>query len=227
MAAPLGALLILLIVPAPSLGQVGTTLAGRLLDGVDGAAVGFASVVVEQVESGEMLTGTLTGEDGRFLVQGLAPGEYRIWASFPGFVTAEAEFLVGELNQTYDLGDIHLVRLESFEETITVTADAIRAAGLDTQVFRLDEGPTQSTGSLLDAMKSLPGVAVDQDGRVSLRGSDRVAILIDGRQSSLTGFGSQRGLDSVSAANVEAIEIINNPSARFDAAGMAGIINII
>ena len=70
-------------------------------------------------------------------------------------------------------------------------------------------------------------MTVDQEGRVSLRGSDRVAILIDGRQSSLTGFGSQRGLDSVSAANIEAIEIINNPSARFDAAGMAGIINII
>ena len=76
-------------------------------------------------------------------------------------------------------------------------------------------------------MKSLPGVTVDQEGKVSLRGSDRVAILIDGAQSSLTGFGNQRGLDSVSAANVEAIEIIHNPSARFDAAGMAGIINII
>jgi hypothetical protein len=73
----------------------------------------------------------------------------------------------------------------------------------------------------------VPGVTVDQEGRVSLRGSDRVAVLIDGRQSSLTGFGSQRGLDGVSAANVESIEIINNPSARFDAAGMAGIINII
>ena len=115
MATPLGALVILLLVQATSLGQVGTTLAGRVLDGADGAAVGFASVVVEQVESGEMLTGTLTGEDGRFLVQGLAPGEYKIWTSFPGFVTAEADFLVGELNQTYDLGDIHLVRLESFE----------------------------------------------------------------------------------------------------------------
>ena len=94
-------------------------------------------------------------------------------------------------------------------------------------MFRLDEGPTQSTGSLLDAMKNLPSVTVDQDGKVSLRGSDQVAILIDGRQSSLTGFGNQRGLDSVSAANVEAIEIIHNPSARFDAAGMAGTINII
>ena len=119
------------------------------------------------------------------------------------------------------------MRLESFEDQVTVTAEVIRAAGFDTQVFQLDDGPAQTTGSLLDAMKNLPGVTVDQDGRVSLRGSDRVAILIDGRQSSLTGFGSQRGLDSVSAANIEAIEIINNPSARFDAAGMAGIINII
>jgi hypothetical protein len=79
--------------------------------------------------------------------------------------------------------------------------------------------------ALLSSMKSLPGVTIDEEGQVSLRGSDKVAILIDGRQSSLTGFGSQRGLDAVSAANIEAIEIINNPSARFDAAGMAGIIN--
>ena len=110
---------------------------------------------------------------------------------------------------------------------MTVTAEAIRAAGIDTQVFRLDDGPAQSTGTILDALKNVPGVTVDQEGKVSLRGSDKVAILIDGRQSSLTGFGTQRGLDSVSAANIEAIEIINNPSARFDAAGMAGIINII
>ena len=127
---------------------------------------------------------------------------------------------------SYDLGDIRLRALGGLDE-VTVTVEAIRAAGINTQVFRLDEGATQSTGSVLDALRNLPGVTVDQEGRVSLRGSDQVAILIDGRQSSLTGFGSQRGLDNVAAANIEAIEIINNPSASFDAAGMAGIINII
>ena len=203
------------------------TLSGRVLDRTDGSPIGFASVIVEHAHSGEELTGVLTGEDGRFLVQGLAPAEYRIWTSFPGFHPVANDLVVGELNQSYDLGDIPLDRLEGFEEEITVTAEATRAAVVDSRVFRLDDGPTQSTGSLLDAMKNLPGVTVDQDGRVSLRGSDRVAILIDGGQSSLTGFGSQRGLDSVSAANIEAIEIIHNPSARFDAAGMAGIINII
>ena len=220
--------LILLLLPEAPLGQEGTaTLSGRVLNRTDGSPIGFASVIVEHAHSGDELTGVLTSEDGHFLVQGLAPAEYRIWTSFPGFHPVAHELVVGELNQSYDLGDIPLDRLEGFEEEITVTAEATRAAVVDSRVFRLDDGPTQSTGSLLDAMKNLPGVTVDQDGRVSLRGSDRVAILIDGGQSSLTGFGSQRGLDSVSAANIEAIEIIHNPSARFDAAGMAGIINII
>ena len=219
---------LLLLVPAATLAQDGTaTVSGRMLDVTDGSPVAFVSVVVENTESGEQVTGALTGEDGRFLFQGLAPATYTIGTSFPGFYPVAIELFVGELNQIFDLGDIRLERLEAFAEQVTVTAEAIRAAGIDTQVFRLDEGPAQSTGSLLDAMRNLPGVTVDQEGMVSLRGSDRVAILIDGRQSSLTGFGNQRGLDSVSAANVEAIEIINNPSARFDAAGMAGIINII
>ena len=228
---PVGSLwvfFVFLFVPAASLAQESTaTLSGRVLDVTDGSPIGFVSVVVENADSGEQVTGALTDEDGRFLLQGLPPAEYRIGTSFPGFYPVAIDLFVGELNQTFDLGDIRLERLETFEETITVTAEAIRAAGIDTQVFRLDEGPARSTGSLLDAMRNLPGVTVDQEGMVSLRGSDRVAILIDGRQSSLTGFGNQRGLDSVSAANVEAIEIINNPSARFDAAGMAGIINII
>ena len=216
----------LFFLPVTALAQEGATLAGRALDDANNSAIGFATVVVEEAESGETLSGTLAGEDGRFVVEGLPPGEYVISTSFPGFYPAEVSVLVSELNQSYDLGEIRLLRLLDVEE-ITARAEAVRAAGIDTQVFRLDEGPAQSTGSLLDAMRNLPGVTIDQEGRVSLRGSDQVAILIDGRQSSLTGFGSQRGLDNVSAANVEAIEIINNPSASFDAAGMAGIINII
>ena len=218
---------LVLVPPTAVAAQAGATLSGRVVDAADDAPVGYASLVLEVAGDGDAVAGNLAGEDGRFTLEGLDPGSYRLWISFTGYQRRAVEVLVGELNSSYDIGVVRLARGADFEETIDVTAEAIRAEGLDSRVFRLDEGASQSTGSLLDAMKGLPGVTVDQDGKVSLRGSDQVAVLIDGRQSSLTGFGSQRGLDSVSATNVERIEIINNPSARFDAAGMAGIINII
>src|SRR5688500_17921175 len=207
--------------------QGAAAVAGRVLDMADGTPVRFATIVIENAATRTTLSGALAGEDGRFVVQGLAPGTYRFRVTFPGFLEAETDVIVSPLNNTYNLGDIRLPRIQGFKEEVTVTAETIRLAGIETQVFRMDDGPAQSTGTVVDALKTVPGVTVDQEGRVSLRGSDQVAILIDGRQSSLTGFGSQRGLDAVSAANIEAIEIINNPSARFDAAGMAGIINII
>jgi hypothetical protein len=148
---------------------------GRALDDAAGAPIGLAAVVVGNAESGDTLSGALAREDGRFFVRGLVPGRYTIHVSFPGFFPEQVDVLVSELNPSYDLGDIRLRSLGGLDG-VTVTVEAIRRAGIDTQVFRLDEGATQSTGSVLDAMRNLPGVTVDQEGRVSLRGSDQVAI---------------------------------------------------
>ncbi len=75
-------------------------------------------------------------------------------------------------------------------------------------------------------MQNLPGITV-QDGKVQLRGNDKVTVLIDGKQTALTGFGSQTGLDNIPSSAIDKIEIINNPSSKYDANGNAGIINII
>jgi hypothetical protein len=218
--------LVCLLFPSLLLGQAGASVSGRAVDAAAGRPVAAASIIVQRTESGDTLSGTLAGADGRFRLQGLQPGRYTIHVRSLGFTPAEASVLVSPLNPSYDLGDIRLVRVATIQQ-MNVTAEAATPVGLDTKVYSLTDAASISTGSVLDALKNLPGVTVDQEGKVLLRGSDKVAILIDGRQSSLTGFGSQRGLDNVTAANIEAIEVIHNPSASLDAAGMAGVINII
>jgi hypothetical protein len=214
-----------LLCPAALLAQ-GATVAGRAVDSTSRAPIAMVTIVLVNAASGDTLSGTLTGRDGRFVVHGLAPGRYTIASRFPGLSPAVRTLLVSELNRAYDLGDILLARVQSLSG-VAVTADAVQTAAVNSEVYRLGEGATPSAGSILDALKSVPGVSIDQEGKVLLRGSDRVAVLIDGRPSSLTGLGSQRGLDNIPAANIEAVEIIHNPAARFDAAGMAGIINIV
>ena len=158
-------LLILASLPSEAFAQGSATVAGRVLDMANETPVGFATVVIENAATGTSLSGALAGEDGRFVVQGLTPGTYRFRVTFPGFLEAETDVLVSPLNNTYDLGDIRLPRIEGYKEDVTVTAETIRLAGIDTQVFRMDDGPSQSTGTVLDAMKNLPGVTIDQEGQ--------------------------------------------------------------
>jgi len=101
------------------------------------------------------------------------------------------------------------------------------SSGIEKKSYDIGGNISQAGGSVLDVMRNLPGITVDQEGKLELRGSDKVTVLIDGKQSSLTGYGNQKGLSTIPASNIDKIEIISNPSAKYDASGMAGIINII
>ncbi len=208
--------------------QIEATVSGQLIDAQSQQPLSYATVTVTSVSDGITVTGALTEKDGRFVVSGLPEGQYLINSEFLGYLPTETPLLVGGLNDIYSLGEITLQPDPGDLAEVIVTGQRqILEATLDRRVYSMDDNIAGSTGSILDAMRGLPGVTVDQEGRVLLRGSDRVSVLIDGKYSSLTGFGNQSGLDSVPAGNIESIEIINNPSAAYDAAGMAGIINIV
>jgi outer membrane receptor protein involved in Fe transport len=204
------------------------TLSGQVQNNQSKSPMAYVNVILKAGKTDSTVTGTISGEDGRFSIPGVKPGNYTLAISFVGFQGKTLNVLVGQLNDFLDFGTVMLVPDEKLLDSITVSArqEGV-SAKMDKKTFTLADNVSQAGGSVLESMRNLPGVTTGQDGKVQLRGSDKVMILIDGKQTALTGFGGQSGLENIPASAIEKIEIINNPSAKFDANGNAGIINII
>lgn len=188
----------------------------------------YVNVVLLKRADSSFVKGTVTNDRGRFVMEGITPDDYLLQYTFMGFEKATEPVRVGRLSEYLDLGTFVLKEAAAKLQEVEVAArrDEVEKA-LDKKSFNVDENISQQGGSLLQALRNLPGITTDQDGQVTLRGSNQIAILIDGKQTALTGFGRQEGLDNIPASAIERIEIINNPSAKYDATGMGGIINII
>jgi len=159
---------------------------------------------------------------------GIKSGNYILQFSYLGFALKSQPVLAGSLSSFLDLGTIELQQdAKQLQEVVVSSKQDDVSNTMDKKSFSLVANISQNGGSVLQTLKNLPGVTSNQDGKVELRGSDKVAVLIDGKQTALTGFGSQTGLDNIPASAIERVEIINNPSAKYDANGNAGIINII
>lgn len=205
------------------------TLSGQVASAPKDQMLSFVNVVLKTDKDSAFVTGTITAADGRFTLTDITPGNYRLECAFLGFQTLQAPVTVGTLSTYLDLGVLKMQEDARILQEVTVTgtqADGVDDK-LDRKVFDISNNISQSGGSVLQALKNLPGVTAGEDGKILLRGSDKVAVLVDGRQTALTGFGNQTSLDNIPASAIERIEIINNPSARYDANGNAGIINII
>ncbi|MCI9846865.1 TonB-dependent receptor domain-containing protein [Flavobacterium pectinovorum] len=187
----------------------------------------YANIVLKSATNQKFISGTVTNEEGRFTLPNTASGNYLLEITFTGYKTKTQKVFVGTLSEYLDLNTIEIEEdINALSEVIVNSKAAEVSSKMDKKVFSVADNITQSGGSVLQSMQSLPGVTLN-DGKVQLRGNDKVMILIDGKQTALTGFGNQSGLDNIPASAIEKIEIINNPSSKFDANGNAGIINII
>ncbi|MCB0700936.1 MAG: carboxypeptidase-like regulatory domain-containing protein, partial [Chitinophagaceae bacterium] len=203
------------------------TLSGHIIDDKQ-TALPYVNVAIYNTADTSFVIGTVSDEEGRFSIEGVGQGNYLLKVSYLSFKVKYQPILVGRLSQYLDVGGIVLTPETNLleEATITEKRDAV-TGGLDKKTFNVSDNASQAGGSVLDAMKNIPGITAGQDGKVQLRGSDKVIVLVDGKQTALTGFGNQSGLDNIPASAIEKIEVINNPSAKYDANGNAGIINIV
>ncbi|BFO68014.1 TonB-dependent receptor [Chryseobacterium sp. KCF3-3] len=211
--------------------QTASVTASGRITGQDKTALPYAHIILKKEKDSTFTAGTITNEEGRFSLTGIKPDHYLLETSLTGYRTQIQPVFIGSLSEFLEIPTIELTAQQETEtkiEAITITASKKNEidSRLDKKIYSVADNISQSGGSVLQSMQNLPGITV-QDGKVQLRGNDKVTVLIDGKQTALTGFGSQTGLDNIPASAIDKIEIINNPSSKYDANGNAGIINII
>ena len=221
-------LLLFILISQQLFSQVSeVSVSGIIKDKADNTALSYANILIKTKLDSSFVTGTISNDDGRFNLPKVKPGTYIIEVSFVGYINYKQELFIGSLSNYIDLSTIALNQNSNTLKEVNIISTQDEVGGkLDKKTFNVEDNMSQTGGSILQAMQNLPGVSI-QEGKVQLRGNDKVSVLIDGKQTALTGFGNQTGLDNIPASAIEKIEIINNPNAKFDANGNAGIINII
>ena len=220
---------------APAVAQPRGTITGTVVDAATESPIPSASVAVWAVEgSGSdadttLATGAITDLDGRFRVEGVRSGRYYVVVSFVGYVTERREDVeVGPQNRVVDLGTIALGADVEQLEGIEVAAERQQVQiQIDRTVYSTADDPASAGGSATNVLETIPSVDVDVDGNVSLRGSGNVAILINGRPAPVGSEFIAAYLQSLPAGTIDRVEVIPNPSARYEPEGMGGILNIV
>lgn len=205
------------------------TYSGKVINATTKSPLPYTKVFLLSAKDSSLLAGGLSDADGNFLIEDIPVGKYIAKFTSFGFKTQfiDSLFFLPQ-NPEFEGGIIGLIEDVDLLSEVEVVAESneIQTA-IDKKVFNVDKQITAQGGTALDALQNVPSITVDMDGNVSLRGSANVTILIDGRPSSITGSGRQGVLTSIPASSIETIEIITNPSAKYDPDGMSGIINIV
>ncbi len=199
-------------------------ITGKVTDKDAGIPLEYATVTVTDVNNAQDVEGGITDMEGNFRVE-VPQGEYNIKIEYISF---QPITLKRTLNADLNLGTIQLEFAASDLDEVTVVAETTTVdIRLDKKIYNIGKDLTTAGGTVSDALNNVPSVSVDVEGGISLRGNENVRILINGKPSALAGFGSTDVLRQLPADAIERVEVITSPSARYDAEGTAGILNII
>lgn len=202
------------------------TIKGKVIDNTTMDPLPYSNIILNNQRDSTLITGTIADEDGTFLLEKVPFGRFYMEVKFIGYERRIIpDIMITPEKNIFDLGVIKI--LEATEQLLEVQVTAERSPveyRIDKKVIHVSENLNAMGGSAAQALENVPSITVDVDGNVSLRGSSSYTVLIDGKPSSLEGSDALR---QIPASAVENIEIITNPSAKYDPDGLSGIINII
>ena len=201
---------------------------GKIIDAETSGPLDYASVSILQEIDSSLVTGGISDDQGRFGIE-VPFGQYIVKIEFISYQTIYLPpVAVAQDQRRVMLGEILLKPASELLEEVEVIAEKSEMQfSLDKRVFNVGKDLANRGGSAEDILDNIPSITVDVEGNVALRGSENVTILVDGKPSGLVGMGDTDGLKSLPSALIERVEVVTNASARYDAEGTAGIINII
>ena len=212
----------------PAITEDGTVI-GRIVDQQNGKPIEYVSVRLFKAADSSIVSGAFTDVDGKYSIP-CANGAYFLKITFTDFdpILVSAVTIKPSLT-VFNVGTLKMRKMsEKLEREVKVIAEKdVLKAGIDKKIYNVAEDLNVKGGTANDILQRLPSVEVDQDGGVMLRGEGSVTVLIDGRPSSLSGGNGKSLLDALPAGSIERVEIVTNPSAKYDPDGTSGIINIV
>lgn len=199
-------------------------ISGKVLDKSNGYAMEYVNVIILNAKTNEMVGGTITNAKGEFMIEDLPFGSFIAKISYIGFTEFKSEvFTLTTKDPSFKFQSVSLTPIETTLAAVEVVGQKrVMEYTLDKKVINVEQNIVSDGGTAVDVLQNVPAVSVDADGNVSMKGSSNVTILIDGRPAVLSGM----GLEQLPANSIESIEIISNPSAKYDPEGMSGILNI-
>ncbi len=200
---------------------------GRIVD-VAGSALDFVNVMLTSKSDKSAVYGAISDENGQFEVLNVPAGEYELDITFVGYQTIKRTVSVKSLSEQVALGKLVLREDAKMLGEVEVVGQASQMRfDIDKKVFNVDQNLAASGASASEMLQGIPSVDVDNEGNVSLRNSSSVEVWINGKPSGLTEENRAQILEQMPAGSIEAVEIITNPSAKFNPEGTAGIINLV
>ncbi len=224
-------LLILIFTLSSSFAQKlpGGSITGIIVDKESRLPIEFATVILVAEPDSSQIRGTTTDAKGKFSFDKVTNGKYRIVYSFIGFEKQKMDpFVLNEKTRNLNLGTLGLASSSQEIKDVEVIGERSTYSNtIDRKVFNVGKDLIGKTGSVSDLMQNVPSISVDIEGNISLRGSENVMVLINGKPSALMGTNRAAVLQQMPASSIERIEVITNPSAKFKPDGTSGIINIV
>lgn len=208
--------------------QQKVNITGIVVDKDNGSPMQFVNVVVLNAADSSIVTGSLSDENGAFRLQGLVKGAYLVRFKFIGYDELYLPQEILGTERQIELGVIEIKPSALTTSDVVIEVERpLMETSIDKRIYNVDEDLAAKGGTAEDVLQNVPSIEIDQDGNISLRGNANVIILIDGRPSTLSGSSRAAILNSIPAESIERIEIVTNPSAKYDPDGMTGIINIV